>query len=55
MYTQYHAKTISFEFPSQTKQLGKTISNYFDTFLNNLPDNKYYYLFIKLLILVYIY
>lgn len=54
MFSDYHAKTISFEIPSQNTPFGKTMSNYFDTFLDNLPDNKYLYLFIKLIILSYI-
>jgi len=46
MFSEYHAKTISFEFPSQNTQFGKTMSNYFDTFLDNLSNKKYLYLMI---------
>jgi len=55
MFTEYHAKTISFEIPSQNTPFGKIMSNYFNTFLDNLPANKkYLYLFIKLIILSYL-
>ena len=45
-FTDYHAKTISFEVPSQNNPFSKNMSNYFNTFLDNLPETKYLHLII---------